>query len=71
MSKAVTLELGQQVPAQLEIEQNDIREDGHHIVIKSSSLDLIEIIGQLATVLKGLAPRRTPSKSGYMSSPAQ
>eukprot|EP00975_Prorocentrum_lima_P062759 12887372-Prorocentrum_lima.AAC.1 len=59
MSKAVTLGHGQQVPAQLDVEQNDIREDGHHIVIRNS-LDLIEIIGQLATVLKGLALGRTP-----------
>eukprot|EP00975_Prorocentrum_lima_P064209 12896191-Prorocentrum_lima.AAC.1 len=58
------LGLGQQVPTQLEVAQIDIHEDGHHIVIKSSSLDLIETIGQLATLLKGMVPRSTPSKSG-------
>eukprot|EP00975_Prorocentrum_lima_P013822 2936649-Prorocentrum_lima.AAC.1 len=53
MSKAVNL--GQQVPAQPRIEHRHIQEGGHHIVLKSS-LDLIEINGHLATILKGLTP---------------
>eukprot|EP00975_Prorocentrum_lima_P001888 410872-Prorocentrum_lima.AAC.1 len=38
------------------MEHHDIGDNGHHLVIKSS-LDLDEINGKLATILKGVTPR--------------
>eukprot|EP00975_Prorocentrum_lima_P000438 83491-Prorocentrum_lima.AAC.1 len=58
------LGLGQQVPPQLGVAQVNMHEDGHHIVIKGTSLDLMEVTGHVAEALKGLASSGAPSKSG-------
>eukprot|EP00975_Prorocentrum_lima_P010605 2251527-Prorocentrum_lima.AAC.1 len=58
------LGLGQQVPPPPGVAHNNVHEDGHHIVIKGTSLDLVEAAGHVAKMLKGLASSGNPSKSG-------
>eukprot|EP00975_Prorocentrum_lima_P012003 2549588-Prorocentrum_lima.AAC.1 len=64
MSQVNMLGLGQQVPPPIGVAQINMHEDGHHIVIKATSLDLMETAGNVAKALKGLASSINPSKTG-------
>eukprot|EP00975_Prorocentrum_lima_P051383 10763963-Prorocentrum_lima.AAC.1 len=67
MSRINLFGLGHQVPPPIGVLQINIQEDGRHLVIDATSLELMDTAGSVARALRGLESHADPGPTTHCS----